>query len=264
MINTSLRRSITVLFTAGVLAITANFAAAEKLKTSAVDPQALMIFERASSFLAKQKQFSMSAEIWEDFVLENGNKIQFARTVKLELRRPDHFRATVATTQPERTFFYNGKSVIFLDQIAGFFGIVSAPSTITKTITAMEQDYNLTFPLDDLLMSNPYEGSAAKATSGQYFGIEKILGEKCHHMAFQHEQIDWQVWVEEGPVPVLRKLVLTQKQEEGSPQYTAIFKSWDFTTELPDYLFNFETTSDFRQIDMIESVPEKDSPSSQQ
>ena len=264
MINTSLRSSITVLFATGVLAFTANFAAAEKLKTSAVDPQALTIFERTSSFLAKQKQFLMSAEIWEDFVLENGNKIQFAKTIKLDLRRPDHFRVTVTTTQPERTFLYNGKSVTLLEQLTGFFGTAPAPSTIDKTLTAMEQNYNLTFPLDDLLMSNPYEGSAAKATSGQYFGTEQIMGKKCHHVAFQHKLIDWQAWIEEGPVPVLRKLVLTQKQEPGSPQFTAIFNSWNFTTELPDYLFNFETTSDFRQIDMIESVSDKDSPSSQQ
>ncbi len=257
MINISLGKHTTVLLVTGVFAFTAGFAVAEEPGASAVDQRAITLFERASSFLAKQKQFSVSTEIWEDFVLENGSKIQFSRTVEMNLRRPDYFKATVSTSQPERTFYYDGKSVTFLDQTSGFFGTAPAPSTIDKTLAAMDENYDLTFPLDDLLMSNPYEGSAAKATSGQYFGTEQILGEKCHHLAFQNNQIDWQVWVEDGPVPVLRKIVIDHKLEPGAPQYTAIFNSWDFATELPDYLFTFEITPDFRRIDMIKSAPEK-------
>ena len=264
MINISLGKHTTVLLISGILAFTTGFAVAEEPKTSGVDQQAVTILERASSFLAKQKQFSMSAEIWNDFVLANGSKVQFAKTVKLDLRRPDHFRATVTTTLPERTFFYNGKSVTYHDQLAGFFGTAPAPATIDKTLTAMEQNYGLTFPLDDLLMSNPFDASATKASSGQYFDTEQILGKECHHVAFQFEQIDMQAWVEKGPVPVLRKLVISHKKEAGSPQYVVIFKSWDFATELPDYLFNVEPTADFRQIDMIASGSEKLSPSSQQ
>lgn len=264
MTDISLRKSTAVLLVTGLLAFTASFAVAKDTKTNGMDQLALTILERASSFLAKQKQFSMSAEIWNDFVLANGSKVQFAKTVTLDLRRPDHFRATVTTTQPERTFYYNGKSVTYLDQLAGFFGTAPAPATIDKTLTAMEQNYGLTFPLDDLLMSKPFDASATKASSGQYFDTEQILGKECHHVAFQFQQVDMQVWVEKGAVPVLRKLVISHKKEAGSPQYVAIFKSWDFATELPDYLFNFEPTADFRQIDMIASGTEKLSPSSQQ
>ena len=256
-----MRKSIAVFFVTWTLAFWACPAVAEEAKTNAVDQQALKIIDRAASFLAKQKQFSVDVEIWEDFVLENDTKIQFAKTVALNLRRPDHFRAKVATTQPDRTFLYNGKTVTFIDQSTGFFGIASAPSTIDKALNEMEQTYGLTFPLDDLLMSNPYDSSAGKARSGQYFGIEVIHGKKCHHLAFQHENIDWQAWVEDSPTPLLRKIVITQKLEEGSPQFTAMFNSWDLTTELPDYIFNFEPTPGFLQINIIESVLDETSES---
>lgn len=250
-----IRIVIAVLSITGVLLISTLSAAAEGPPASAVNQQALAIFERASSFLAKQNQYSVSAEIWEDFVFENGSKIQIANTVEMSLRRPDHFRSIVATTQPERAFYYDGKNITLLDPVAGFFGSVAAPPTIDETLEAMEQNHNLTFPLDDLLLSSPFDASAAKATSGQYLGIEMILGRQCHHLAFQHEHIDWQAWVEEGPVPVLCKIVITHKNEPGSPQYLALFNSWDFTTELPDYLFNFEAPSYFRQISIIEALP---------
>lgn len=260
-----LRKCNVVIFVTGVLCGFTSFVAAEEASpVRAVEQQALTIIERASSFLGKQKQFSVSVEVWEDLVLENGSKIQLAKTVDLNLRRPDQFRVSVATMQPKRTFFYNGKSVTVLDLRAGFFGTASAPSTIDKTLAAAEENYGLTFPLDDLLMSDPYGPSAAKAHSGQYLGTELILGKECHHLAFQHPQVDWQAWVEEGPVPVLRKIVIDNKKDPGSPQFTAIFKSWDLTTEQPDYLFNFEKTSDFRQINMLESISEKASPAPQQ
>lgn len=255
-----LRTVIAVLSMTGVLLISSLSAAAKAPSVSAVNLQALAIFERASSFLAKQNQYSVTAEVWEDFVFENGSKIQIANTVEMNLRRPDHFRSTVATTQPERAFYYDGKNITLLDPVAGFFGSVAAPPTIDKTLEVMEQNYNLTFPLDDLLLSSPFDSSAAKANSGQYFGIEMILGRQCHHLAFQHEHIDWQAWVEEGPVPVLRKIVITHRQDPGSPQYLALFNSWDFTTELPDYLFNPETPSYFRQISIIEALPGKTTP----
>ena len=37
-----------------------------------------------------------------------------------------------------------------------------------------------------------------------------------------------------------RKFVITYKDEPDSPQYTAIFSNWDFTTKLPDFVFKFE------------------------
>ena len=246
------------LFFVGVTALLVQPALA-KDKTSDIEPQALKIIDRATSFLAKQNQFSVSIEIWDDFVSAENRNVQFAKTIELNLRRPDQFRILTATTQPEKTFFYNGKSVSYLDHRAGFFGVAPAPATIDKTIAAMGNKYDISFPLDDMLLSTPFDGSAEKARSGQYYGVEMMSGIPCHHLAFQHDLIDWQIWVEDGLLPVVRKIVITYKAEQGSPQFTAMFDKWDFTTALPDYLFNFEPSPGYLEIDMIETMQEKTS-----
>lgn len=246
------------LFFVGVTALLVQPALA-KDKTSDIAPQALKIVDRATSFLAKQKQFSVSVEIWDDFVSAENRNVQFSKTVELNLRRPDQFRIQTATMQPEKSFFYNGKSVTYLDQRTGFFGIAAAPATIDKTIAAMGNKYDISFPLDDMLLSTPFGGSAEKASSGQYYGVEMMSGIPCHHLAFQHDLIDWQVWVEDGLLPVVRKIVIIHKAEQGSPQFTAMFDKWDFSTALPDYLFNFEPSPDYRKIDIIETVQDKTS-----
>jgi hypothetical protein len=166
-----------------------------------------------------------------------------------------------ATTTPEKTFFYNGKTVTYLDRIKKYYGSVAVSGGIKKTIAEMNTVYGLTFPLDDMLLRSPFKGSAPKAEAGQYFGIELISGVPCHHLAFQHDRIDWQVWIQDGVLPVFRKLVIIYKTQEGSPRFIAQFDSWDFTTELPDYLFAIEPSPDYLKIDFkktgLENTAEK-------
>ena len=66
------------------------------------------------------------------------------------------------------------------------------------------------------------------------------MGVPCEHLAFSQNNIDWQVWIENGARPVPRKFVITYKDEPDSPEFTAIFSNWDFTTQLPDFVFKFD------------------------
>ena len=66
------------------------------------------------------------------------------------------------------------------------------------------------------------------------------MGVPCEHLVFSQDNIDWQVWIQQGARPVPRKFLITYKDEPGSPQFTAIFSDWDFTTKLPDFVFKFD------------------------
>ena len=70
-----------------------------------------------------------------------------------------------------------------------------------------------------------------------------------------HDQFDWQLWVTASGSPLPRKLVVTFKSEPGSPQYTAIFKDWDFVLETPDSLFEFQPPPGTRKIDLTVPGP---------
>ena len=82
------------------------------------------------------------------------------------------------------------------------------------------------------------------------------MGVPCEHLAFTQGNIDWQLWIEDGPRPVPRKFVITYKDEPDSPQFTAVFSNWDFTTELPDFLFTFEPPTGASRIKVSEMKAE--------
>jgi hypothetical protein len=103
-----------------------------------------------------------------------------------------------------------------------------------------------------LVVSDPYQNVIHRISSGTDIGPVTVLGVPCEHLAFSLEKVDWQIWIEQGTVPVPRKIVITYKDEEGSPEYTAILSHWDFQTKLPDGLFAFEPTKDVTKIDVAE------------
>jgi len=73
-----------------------------------------------------------------------------------------------------------------------------------------------------------------RVENGRYFGVDSVLGYNCHHLAFTQDNIDWQVWIEDGPLPLIRKFVITHKNEPGEPEFTALIKSWDFSDRIAD------------------------------
>ena len=91
-------------------------------------------------------------------------------------------------------------------------------------------------------------------------GRHGVDGVPCHHLAFSQESIDWQIWIEDGPQPVPRKLVITYKTEPGSPQYVARLSNWDFEPRFSKQYFEFEVPADAGEIEFLtlETVPEKE------
>ncbi|WP_038168265.1 DUF2092 domain-containing protein [Verrucomicrobium sp. BvORR106] len=215
------------------------------------DARALDIVSRASEYLAASKQFSTSIDLSQDLVNGKGSKVQFTKQVDVKLRRPNRLQVDISTTEPKRSFWYDGKSVTLLDHRERYYGTSPAPDQIDAMIDHLEEALGVVFPLDDLLLTKPLVVPAAAAKTASYLGKERILGKTCHHVAFQHDAIDWQAWVEDGPKPLLRKVIITFKLDEGSPQITAHLTNWDLSTKLPDFVFNFDPPTGATKINFL-------------
>ncbi|HXI83883.1 MAG TPA: DUF2092 domain-containing protein [Verrucomicrobiae bacterium] len=217
-----------------------------------VDPSADKLLKRMGDYLAQAPFFSVNAEIWQDVQLGSGQQVQAGRTVGLQVRRPDRFHAEVHSTRRNRELFYDGKSLTLLDRVQNFYGSVPAPASLDQALDAASDRFGIEMPLEDLIVSDPYESAVRKIVSGRDIGPVTVLGTPCEHLAFSLGRVDWQIWIEDGMKPVPRKIVITYKDEEGTPEYTAIFSNWDFQTKPPDFLFVFEPPSGASKIDVEE------------
>ncbi len=245
-----------VITLAGLVAFSA-VAASER--PEGIDPRADELIKRMGDYLGQAKFFSVNAEIWQDIQLSNGQQIQAGRTLKLQVRRPNRLRAEVQSPRRNRELVYDGSNITLLNKAQNFYGTIKAPGSIDEAMDAASDKFGIAMPLEDFVASDPYKDLLQKVHSGTDIGPVAVMGVPCEHLAFSQDNVDWQLWIENGPRPVPRKFVITYKDEPDSPEFTAIFNDWDFTTQLPDFLFKFEPPSGASKIDVKEMREENQS-----
>ncbi len=172
--------------------------------------------------------------------LASGQQVQAGRNIAVQMRRPDRLRAEIRSTRRNRELIYDGKSVTLLNRAQNFYGTVNVPGSLDQAMDTASERFGIAMPLEDFLRSDPYKDLLHNVTSGRDIGPVTVMGVACEHLAFTQGNIDWQVWIDSGPIPSPRKFVITYKDEPGTPQFTAIFSDWDFTTPLPDFVFKFD------------------------
>ena len=249
------RRVLTAAALLGLVAVSAPATDVKPTATDgkpAIDPQADKLLRRMGDYLAQAQFFSVNAEVWQDLQLASGQRAQAGRTVEVQVRRPNRLHTELRSTRRNRGLYYDGKSITLLNRVENFYGSIPAPGTLDEALDLACERFGITMPLEDVVVSDPYQNAIHKAVSGTYLGPVTVLGVPCEHLAFSQGMVDWQFWIEAGAKPVPRKIVITYKDEDGAPQYTAIFSNWDFETKLPDFLFNFEPPSGAAKISVAE------------
>lgn len=239
-----------------VLSIVACCASAGQPEIApAVDPKADAILKAASNTLAGLKAFSFHAHAMADQVTASGQKVQVARNQVVTVRRPDGMSAEVAGDLEDLRFWYDGKQVTVYNKRTNSVGSTDAPATIDAALDMLASRYGLALPLADLLFSDPYKSLVGQVRSGQYVGIGWVLDTRCHHLAFRQAGVDWQVWIEEGDKPLVRKLVITYKESPGHPQYTALLSKWDLAAQPADTAFKPAVPADAKKVEFGPVTP---------
>jgi len=235
-------------FFIGLSLVEALFCTAAEVQPT-IEPAADRVLRAACGYLAEAAHFSIVAEVWRDQVEESGQKIQFTRTIDLRVKRPNRFHLEIHSPNTERTFWCDGRTLTQLDCKQNLFSSMKIPGTIDGAVDAAREEFGIDLPLIDLAVSDPYKNATAKVQKGTYYGLAPAMGFECHHLAFTQENVDWQVWIEKGPQPLIRKFVITHKNEPGGPEFTALIKAWDFLNRIADSDFVFEAPPGCMQVE---------------
>ena len=201
-------------------------------------------------YLKTADRFTFHIEAYFEEVLETGQKLQYSAITDVAIRRPDRFHVESRGDMANESYFYNGKRITHFDRRHNTYASVDVPATIDTAFDHMAQRYGLTPPLVDLAYKDPYRILIKAVTSGAYIGLSRVRGTTCHHLAFQQDVIDWQVWVEDGWMRVPRKIVITYKKVAGAPQYMAFLSEWDFLPRFPQNLFDFVAPRNAQQVEI--------------
>jgi hypothetical protein len=202
--------------------------------------EALAVLKRSSDFLGQQQSFSFEAHVGFDVLQLNGQKLEFGGTRKATVRRPDRVHVEARQRDGDQmTLFFDGETISVDIPGENAYVSVERPGNLDAALDYLVEDLGTPAPLEDFFSSDLYAEVKDKLRSGFYVEEEMIAGQLCHHLAFSAPEVDVQIWIEDGERPLPRRVVITYKTADGSPQFWAQFHGWDLSPETPDELFAY-------------------------
>lgn len=221
------------------------------------NPEALAELKRATDFLTALPRFHFKAAVIYDVIQEDGRSLQFEKHGDVYLQRPDRLFAEVWLDDGRhRRFWYDGKTLGFAELTRNLHTKVKAPPAIDGMLDMLEGVLKDPMPLSDLLYSDlaPLEQRALEA---DVVGDSLVSGRPCLHLAFRGETVDWQIWVEQGATPFIRKVVISYREQPGTPQSSALLDFWETPERFSDDLFTFTAPAGSEWIDVMVPMPRR-------
>jgi hypothetical protein len=212
-----------------------------------LDPAAVAALDRMGAFLRAQKSFTVDAEVTTDDVLPNGQKVKYQGLAELKVRRPDRLRAEINADRRKQTMFYDGSSFTVHDLDTNYFASFSAPPTLVGLAEVAENKYGVDLPLADLFAWGTRENDSA-LKSAVDLGPSTVKGTPCRHYALRQNDVDWQIWIQDGDAPLPRRLVITTSSERSEPEHDVVM-SWNLSATFPDKVFIFTPPPGSEKID---------------
>lgn len=114
-----------------------------------------------------------------------------------------------------------------------------------------------------LLGEDPMAEITSRMSSMEYLGTESIEGVACHRLRLEEDELAWDVWVQTGEPPLLKRIVpdLTKYLDARRAQVGAgtnvtlrIDFTWKHPAEFPASHFNFDAPADALRVDEFQSV----------
>ena len=239
---------------AALAVLTLASAPAVSAQPAGIEAQATKLLKASTDFLAGQQRFHVETRNTLEVVLKSGQKIQLGHGVRMWAERPDKLRSDRFDVSGQ-SFFYDGKSLTMFEPGGRTYATVAAPGTLEGMLDMARTQLDIVMPAGDLIYRNAYDILMADVTQGFVVGKSVVEGARCDHLAFRAPNVDWQIWIQEGPEPLPRKLVITSRDQAGAPQFSVVFARWDLKPTATPQTFVFEAPSGAKRVEFLPGLP---------
>ena len=235
-----MRTTIPALFVIGLMVAWAvKVRQAESSPAPQMDNRASEQLAKMSDFLANTRNFQVDGQSSLDVVLESGQKVQYNASSKVDVSRP-YLKSRRVGPFADVLFLYDGQQFVLYDRVRNIYAVTDAPKDFDQALTDARERLDLQAPGADLLYTDVYEGLMEDVTSLEYLGIEALDGIRTHHLAARKKEVDWQLWIEDGPTPFPRKYVITTTSLPQAPQFEVVLRNWNSSPTFAKGAFTFQ------------------------
>ncbi|QDU57811.1 DUF2092 domain-containing protein [Aeoliella mucimassa] len=224
---------------------------AEEPSPPATEPStAEAILRSATERITQAKSFTVDAKASVVVGMPGFEHEKYGR-YKVAAERPNQLLVLRTDGEMGGTVANDGKKLLMYNaELQQYIESEAAPS-----LDMLSSDFGMMSLLEGgmgglflpLLADDPVARLTGGTTASQVVGVEKIDGLECHHLKFEQESSDLNVWVTTGAAPTIRRISPDlSKQfagEEGADDFSITvvvdLRAWDLPAELNDEMFAF-------------------------
>lgn len=230
---------IAVVVTALLLGAGGAAVAGDSGGTEKLDPRADALLKKMSDHMRMLKSFSVDAFVVDEQIMGDGFKLSVLRSGSIDLRRPNKLHVTRKGMLRDQEVFFDGSKLMVHGKRLGIAVEVPVTGDVDAALDAATETFGAELPARDLLSTDAHTPLMEPVTESAHLDTVEIGGVTCRQLAFRTEEVDWQLWVEEGDRPLPCRYTITSKWTYGAPQYTVTFTNWRVNPDLPDGVFEF-------------------------
>jgi hypothetical protein len=201
--------------------------------------------------LQSAKSLSFTADVTYDVLLNDGQLIQYGSRVNAAWKPGKSLHVKVDGDDVKTRIYVDKGEITWVDDEQGIYATDKVPGDLDTALEDILSRLELEIPLTEIFYSDPYKLFRDSAYQGRQVGIHEVAGVKCRHLAFIARGLDWQVWIEDGDEPLLRKLVIDYRNRPGSPKYSATITSWQVNPKLSKDFAKFSPTDSETKVEFL-------------
>jgi hypothetical protein len=213
-----------------------------------IDPRADAALRRMSDYLGSLESFRVDTTSVDEKFTTDGQKIQELEEQKISVRRPGQLRVDRVGPNGHAVFRTDGRCFSFYNSDKNVYAAGPAPATLEAAIDRARERLQIDAPGGDLLVRDSYDGLIDGVTVGRYIGLEPIGSVNAHHLAMTEKNVDYQIWIQDGPEPVPLRYVITSKDLPGQPQFTIDLRNWQPNAAISEDTFAFSPPAGARRV----------------
>ena len=214
-----------------------------------VSPEAQAVVDRMTAYLKTLKTYSIDSQVTRDEVVQLGYKLQHNQHSITTVQLPNKMRSETTGDIRDRISVYDGAKVTMYSPDDNVYVRVDAPDSLGKLVSRL-LDLGVDMPLIDVLYQANADSLTADVDGGVLIGDSTVDGVDCDQLAFRQENIDWQIWVEQGARPLLKRILITTRYEVGEPQYQATLR-WNLQPKIDASTFAFTAPKGATEIPFV-------------
>jgi hypothetical protein len=209
-------------------------------------PSALLM--QSYRYMGKLKEFTIDAVTTSDDAYLDEMVVTYTHWVHIDMKRPDHLHIAVSGDTKIKEYYISGKNFLVYDGLTNYYGELEVPQGIDKALDFLFEKYDVKSPLANILYTDLDKRIPPK-DKGFYFGISEVDDIPCHHIGFVTETQEFQVWIEQGEHPLIRKFIIVDKTLSYLPRSGTVLR-WNITPEFGKNTFVFDMPKGAVKIDI--------------